>query len=465
MAGRACSSLLSPFRRAAGTLGIFLPRHLVCNILAVLCVLPQEFTLPSLSSRQSGLPRTMTAPCRGGGRSGHRSILVLLLASLAGSATASAVRRSVRSAVDADWSPAAPTPTAGISDKTNKWAHLRTSHRPTDAPKAPFWVDLRPRAEVSLASGPVGTNTCGFYTDDGSALSCPAGFTCTNIGNYRDCCAGGDCTSSSFSSVCLDQTDPACTSSTPGTTCCGINPQAPYCATYLWGTSETPNKLFTVFACQDKLFSGQSILYPEPPVFIMDDTPTSAVPPSTSSTSGAATTTPTQSPGGGGGSGGSSTNIGGIVGGVLGGIALVGILLLAFYWIRTRSRRQSANTAETPGGSETSPGGGHANGGPTPPVMSSPPPPSYMGGSSTVTGGVSPMTNSTTLSPEQQPLVAGMGGGGQQHHADSTDDEIKKSAIEMATSPSKYEMTTSPTYYEMPSNGVTKAELPATRYT
>lgn len=50
-------------------------------------------------------------------------------------------------------------------------------------------------------------------------MYCYSGYTCTNIGNIRDCCAGNDCKTSSFSSVCLDYTDPACSSYSPGTRC------------------------------------------------------------------------------------------------------------------------------------------------------------------------------------------------------------------------------------------------------
>lgn len=53
----------------------------------------------------------------------------------------------------------------------------------------------------------------------GLAMFCPAGSTCLNIGNYRDCCIADDCRTSSFSSVCLNYNDPGCAAHTDGTTC------------------------------------------------------------------------------------------------------------------------------------------------------------------------------------------------------------------------------------------------------
>ena len=173
--------------------------------------------------------------------------VLLLLASLVGPTTAAA-RPPVQ---DVDWRRAAATRTS-IND-INKWAHLQTSHRPTDAPKLHYGTDLRRRelSIVSYATTSPGSNTCGFYTDDGSS-SCPSycslnsasltrnvvpvltyylfvetgqpmecyeGYTCANIGNIRDCCAADDCKTSSFSSVCLDHTDPACSTYSPGTMC------------------------------------------------------------------------------------------------------------------------------------------------------------------------------------------------------------------------------------------------------
>lgn len=88
---------------------------------------------------------------------------MLLLASIIGIATASAH----------DGRPAAPTGTG--TNVIQKWAHLQTSHRPTDAPKLYYGQDLRRRefSIVSYATAPPGSNTCGFFTEDGS-LSCVA---------------------------------------------------------------------------------------------------------------------------------------------------------------------------------------------------------------------------------------------------------------------------------------------------
>ena len=99
-----------------------------------------------------------------GGAIGTHYVL-LLLASLIGPTTAAARPP----AQDIDWRPAAATRTS-IND-INKWAHLQTSHRPTDAPKLHYGNDLRRRelSIVSYATTTPGSNTCGFYTDDGSS--------------------------------------------------------------------------------------------------------------------------------------------------------------------------------------------------------------------------------------------------------------------------------------------------------
>jgi len=133
----------------------------------------------------------------------------LLLASIV--TTVTARRHSYR---DADWKPSAATATAADATGPDRWSHLRISHRPTDAPK----LDLR-AAEPNWKRSHIGIETCGFFPEDGRPFVCPDGFSCENIGNYRDCCGGEDCVTGTFASVCLNYNDPACATYTEGTTC------------------------------------------------------------------------------------------------------------------------------------------------------------------------------------------------------------------------------------------------------
>lgn len=101
---------------------------------------------------------------------------VLLLASVVGTSHAGAVQARGRSAHTVqEWKPPAPTGTGTGAGDGDQWNHLRQSHRPTDAPRLRGYnglgddVDLRKRelSIVSYDTAPVGSNTCGFFTDDG----------------------------------------------------------------------------------------------------------------------------------------------------------------------------------------------------------------------------------------------------------------------------------------------------------
>ncbi|KAM7206108.1 hypothetical protein V8F20_002890 [Naviculisporaceae sp. PSN 640] len=376
----------------------------------------------------------------------NRHLLFLLFTGLVGAVPG---RRSAQDIAREEWKPAVPT---GTGTENTKWTHLQQSHRPTDAPRlrghhalpAAFADDLRKRelSIVSYDTAPVGSNTCGFLTQDGGALYCDPGYSCANIGNIRDCCAGNDCKTSSFSSVCLDYTDPACSSYTPGTRCCGgpADPQAAYCATYLWATSENPREIFTLYECEEKQWAGNFSLWAEKPIFVSDYVPASTTSrpplaiPSSPDSSGARSSSSGDSNGSGSGSASGGLNVGAVVGGVIGGVALVGVFVLVFYYMRIRGRKAVAAAAaaakvaaEKAHGNGSDGGGGpYGNGNGSTHMtsvgMHSPPPPSdsFWGsngsGNGGGGGGTDPTISSTSpatvansasaiLTPEQQPLV------------------------------------------------------------
>ncbi|KAK3367850.1 hypothetical protein B0H63DRAFT_535949 [Podospora didyma] len=157
----------------------------------------------------------------------------------------------------------AVTPT-GTGTSPDKWHNLWTSHRPTDAPNQDLgaWQDLRRE---------VGAATCGFFPEFGDPYDCGPSRICTNSGNYRRCCSGREC-SQALPTACIGLRGGDCPEG--GTICC----QSPlYCATFLWQTSASPNKIFTILDCDQ-------INYPEPISILAE--PRNAAPPA------AATTTP-----------------------------------------------------------------------------------------------------------------------------------------------------------------------------
>ncbi|KAK5663861.1 hypothetical protein OQA88_65 [Cercophora sp. LCS_1] len=349
----------------------------------------------------------------------------LVLALLLGGATA---RRPFPR--DANWTPSAPTQTAG----SDQWTHLKISHRPTDAPR----FDLRfGKRQVDTT---IGIETCGFYPEDGAAFVCPPGRTCANIGDFRDCCVSEDCTTSSFSTTCLNFDNPACDTRTEGTTCC--DQVYPYCATYLWSTTATPNRIFTLFNCYDKIFSGQSILDAEPR-FAYDSTTSTPV----TSPTQTPTTTPDSSP-----APATATPVGAVVGGVVGGLAVIGIVVIIVFYMFFRNRRAGPDRGSylpaakhEPEGPDSPIGGGSkdavvetATHVAAAPVSNTPPPVS-----------VSPLSGGTTT-PVPVSAVTGVGGG-----------EMPTSPMskEVATSPLSKEMPTSPASKEMPV-GFGRVELP-----
>lgn len=145
------------------------------------------------------------------------------------------------------------------------------------------------------------------------------------------------------------------------------------CVTYLWATTATPNQVFSLFVCDTEQFAGQQILDSEPrKETATSDTATegtSTRPTSDASPSGPVPTPPSN--GGkdeandgdgdgkandndndndGDGDGDSKAkeaiNVGAIVGGVIGGVAMVGIIILAAVWMILRNRKAKRNAAD-----------------------------------------------------------------------------------------------------------------------
>ncbi|KAK0718494.1 hypothetical protein B0T26DRAFT_676653 [Lasiosphaeria miniovina] len=187
-----------------------------------------------------------------------RWVLILLATSACPDLSAAL---AARGSVDrySNFNVAAPTGTGTSSDK---WHNLRTSHRPTDAPKQELgaWQDLRRE---------VGAATCGFFPESGDPYDCGPSRICTNSGNYRRCCSGREC-SQALPTACVGLRGGDCPEG--GTICC----QSPlYCATFLWQTSASPNKIFTILDCDQ-------INYPEPISILAE--PRNAAPPAAAPT-------------------------------------------------------------------------------------------------------------------------------------------------------------------------------------
>lgn len=111
----------------------------------------------------------------------------------------------------------------------------------------------------------------------------------------------------------------------------------PYCVTYLWATTASPNQVFSLFNCDTHDWAGQQILSAEP--FVVTTTGTSSAPggqATVPANSGSNSTSNNNS------SGNSGTPVGAIVGGVIGGLAVIGIVILGVVFMLLRYRKQQA---------------------------------------------------------------------------------------------------------------------------
>ncbi|KAB5515542.1 hypothetical protein GE09DRAFT_579237 [Coniochaeta sp. 2T2.1] len=165
-------------------------------------------------------------------------------------------------------------------------------------------------------------------------MSCDQAYTCTNQGQYRGCCVGSECATSSFPTVCYGATETQCSNPGPETMCCTYDINYPYCVTYLWATTASPNQVFSLFNCDTHDWAGQQILSAEP--FAATTTNTSSAPNSQ------ATVPANDNNNNNSGGGSSSTPVGAIVGGVIGGLAVIGLFVLCLVYLLLRYRRQKA---------------------------------------------------------------------------------------------------------------------------
>ncbi|KAK3368295.1 hypothetical protein B0H63DRAFT_565016 [Podospora didyma] len=380
------------------------------------------------------------------------SRVLVVLATVASTVTAGLIQ-------DSDWKPAAPTGTT----PPDGWAHLQVSHRPTDAPTLATWQDLR-RA--------VDTNTCGFFPDDDAPLSCGRGYTCTNSGSFRDCCVGDECSSSVFATSCVDFDHPACSTVVEGVACCpNDTSKIPFCNTYLWSTTATPNTTYTMFNCEARKFGAPTMLLAEPRAVSATSSSTisstsssssssstiphsSATTPSLSITSSASTapasTSPVAQPATGG-----SAPVGPIVGGVVGGLAVIGIVVLGLFYMSFRNRKAGAAGA-TP---EPESSAGQGQRGPgllsqsQSPMSGSNSPLYSAGGSGSQT--VTPMSYVPQRPPHPPSIAPSFGG---------DDSPVPQGAMldyrtHVYEKGSPVELVTTPTYTEMPTH-YNNPELP-----
>ncbi|KAL2281684.1 hypothetical protein FJTKL_11371 [Diaporthe vaccinii] len=114
----------------------------------------------------------------------------------------------------------------------------------------------------------IGIDTCGWH--EGTAVTCPSPAACGFSSNYRACCVGHTCSSSTFNTVCLPYDDSVCLSGTPGpaTRCC-TDTSSPACLTLFWPTTPGAPDL-TVFTMVDSCVpisqAGQGVMVTTPPL-------------------------------------------------------------------------------------------------------------------------------------------------------------------------------------------------------
>ncbi|KAK4148689.1 hypothetical protein C8A00DRAFT_19524 [Chaetomidium leptoderma] len=251
----------------------------------------------------------------------HRAWGLLLVANLVGIAAAGRRHGPTRGS---DWAPPKPTSTKAFAGLTNSYH----PHQTTEAPSLPTLADLRRRQSDS--------SICGYFPGLADPFACPDGWTCTNIGNHRDCCLGAEyCTAiSAFSTECVNWDHAACSTSRPGTMCCSAEDGYPYCRTYLYSTTATPDQSFSILVCEAVPYTGIATILATSPTSLTSSITT--VSPTSPTSTASATTGPSDH---------SSTPVGApvgaIVGGIVGGLAIIGIVTLGIFYMFFRSRRKA----------------------------------------------------------------------------------------------------------------------------
>ncbi|KAJ4148594.1 hypothetical protein LMH87_003058 [Akanthomyces muscarius] len=171
------------------------------------------------------------------------------------------------------------------------------------------------RSSGSSTSTPRPSNTCGWDKNGGGFYACSdSRSSCQYTNGVVGCCSGDNCRK--IPKQCVAQTKECDSDDNGGTLCCHHS-SAPACYTWLISTSTAgKQETYSLLGCTDK--PGTGTLLPTDPAS------------SSSSSSG----------------GGGKTNIGAIVGGVIGGIlALLGIALFAWYFMRQRRRGRQEHQA------------------------------------------------------------------------------------------------------------------------
>ncbi|KAI1387119.1 uncharacterized protein F4822DRAFT_274488 [Hypoxylon trugodes] len=261
-----------------------------------------------------------------------------------------------------------------IATRAEDGAIARTQQpQPTTAPEYFVSTELLKRDGYTM-----GHDTCGFGSlNTAATYQCYSSVgTCENIGSYRGCCTGGlKACSSTFWTQCDDYDSMG--SCGLKTRCCGSI--APYCISWLFSTS---GSTLTAFDCDYQSMTRTFELLATP-LSLLDSTTSTTDNSDTSLSSTSSTQDGTSSPSTTGGStstvsgssattsasetpelassnGSSSTPVGAIVGGVVGGVAVIGLIVLGVLFIRKYQRGASNATSPppAPSGPQELPGAG-----------------------------------------------------------------------------------------------------------
>ncbi|KAI4866021.1 hypothetical protein F4820DRAFT_273212 [Hypoxylon rubiginosum] len=264
---------------------------------------------------------------------------------------------------------------------------------PTPAPEYYASAELLRRQDYDM-----GHDTCGFGAlDSAITYKCYSSIgTCENIGDYRGCCTDGlKACSSTFWTQCDDYDPTSVCGTMSHTRCC--QSALPYCITWLLSTSDST---FTAWDCDSQGRSRTFELLATPLSLISstsaassttDDISTStsslkmsestslllATSDSATASSTAVITSPAiTSPAGDDSaptSNSSATPVGAIVGGVVGGVAVIALIVLGVLFLK----RYQQKNPKTPAPPPTPPGPQELLGSGIPPSNLPPPQGSY----------------------------------------------------------------------------------------
>ncbi|KAJ2894415.1 hypothetical protein MKZ38_007555 [Zalerion maritima] len=203
--------------------------------------------------------------------------------------------------------------------------------------------------------------TCGLYSN-GEAHVCAATSACSSSGDYFGCCDGASCP---ISTACLDSDASECVAGTEGlqTLCCTFDVELPYCVTIIstndagsytdlrCGDIQYASEVQTITALEDLDSTATAIQTNDPEISDApeeDTTGTDTADATTEADSGSTDDSNADTGGDNnsnnnddGGASSSKSNTGAIVGGVIGGIAVLGLLGLGFFFLRKKMNKNS----------------------------------------------------------------------------------------------------------------------------